>query len=142
VLGDQWIRGAAAVARQMGFETVLDEQPQTFAADYPLSQWRSTPDGTMTTCPDRVRRPQIEFMPGAFAYHLHSFSAATLRSASRHWAGPLLAKGATATVGYVDEPYLQFTADLPVLLGLFLGRGRVSARRPGRRNAPSPGRRR
>ena len=26
--------------------------------------------------------PKVEFMPGAFAYHLHSFSAATLRSAN------------------------------------------------------------
>ena len=30
--------------------------------------------------------PKVEFMPGAFAYHLHSFSADTLRSETSHWA--------------------------------------------------------
>ncbi len=37
--------------------------------------------------------PKVEFMPGAFAYHLHSFSAFTIRSTTRNWCGPLLAKG-------------------------------------------------
>ena len=38
--------------------------------------------------------PKVEFMPGAFAYHLHSFSAGILRSTNQNWCGPLLAKGA------------------------------------------------
>jgi tetratricopeptide (TPR) repeat protein len=29
--------------------------------------------------------PKVEFMPGAFAYHLHSFSAYTLRSTNEFW---------------------------------------------------------
>jgi len=37
-------------------------------------------------------RASVEFLPGAFAYHLHSFSAANLRSASENWVGPLLAR--------------------------------------------------
>jgi tetratricopeptide (TPR) repeat protein len=60
--------------------------------------------------------PQVEFMPGAFAYHLHSYSANTLRSASENWCGPLLAKGATCTMGCVYEPYLQFTPNVAFFL--------------------------
>jgi tetratricopeptide (TPR) repeat protein len=56
----------------------------------------------------------VEFMPGAFAYHLHSFSAATLRSTDHNWVGPLLARGATATMGCVDEPYIVGTPDMSV----------------------------
>jgi tetratricopeptide (TPR) repeat protein len=55
-------------------------------------------------------------MPGAFAYHLHSFSAETLRTTTSHWCGPLLAKGATCTMGCVYEPYLQFTPNIAVFL--------------------------
>jgi tetratricopeptide (TPR) repeat protein len=65
----------------------------------------------------------VEFMPGAFAYHLHSFSALTLRSTDRHWAGPLLARGVTATMGCVDEPYLQLMPDMAVFFDEFLNLG-------------------
>jgi Tfp pilus assembly protein PilF len=63
-------------------------------------------------------RPVVEFMPGAFAYHLHSYSAATLRSTTQNWVGPLLAKGATITMGCVAEPYLSGTPDM----GMFTAR--------------------
>ena len=41
--------------------------------------------------------------------HIHSFSATTLRDSARGWTGPLVARGVTATVGNVYEPYLQLT---------------------------------
>src|SRR5262249_25082450 len=56
------------------------------------------------------------FMPGAFAYHLHSYSAQTLRSTTANWVGPLLAKGATVTLGCVEEPYLEGTPDIATFL--------------------------
>ena len=39
-------------------------------------------------------------------------ASSTIRSATRHWVGPLLEKGATATMGSVEEPYLVGTPDL------------------------------
>jgi len=53
--------------------------------------------------------PGFRFPPGAVALHIHSFSAHTLRSATSGWCGPLVARGVTATVGNVYEPYLDFT---------------------------------
>ena len=67
-------------------------------------------------------RTAVEFMPGAFAYHLHSFSAATLRSTDHFWVGPLLAKGATITMGCVDEPYLAGTPNVAAFLERLLAR--------------------
>ncbi len=55
-------------------------------------------------------------MPGAFAYHLHSFSAQVLRTTNQNWVGPLLAKGATITMGCVAEPYLVGTPDVAMFL--------------------------
>ena len=115
-LGDEWILGAAQISRVLGFETVVDDKPETFPASFPMSQialyagWYSgDADGPFAL-------PAVEFMPGAFAYHLHSFSAATLRSSSQGWCGPLLAKGATCTMGCVYEPYLALTPNVALFL--------------------------
>ena len=115
-LGDEWILGAAQISRVLGFETVVDDKPETFPASFPMSQialyagWYSgDADGPFAL-------PAVEFMPGAFAYHLHSFSAATLRSGSQGWCGPLLAKGAPCTMGCVYEPYLALTPNVALFL--------------------------
>jgi tetratricopeptide (TPR) repeat protein len=55
-------------------------------------------------------------MPGAVAYHLHSYSAHVLRTPDQYWVGPLLAKGVTATIGYVEEPYLEWTINVAALM--------------------------
>ncbi|MBI5383102.1 MAG: TIGR03790 family protein [Verrucomicrobia bacterium] len=120
LLGDEWIRGAAKVARQMGFETVLDDAGAVFSDTFPLSDVALYAGWYEGDACGPFALPEVELMPGALAYHLHSFSAATLRSTTQHWAGPLLAKGATATVGYTDEPYLSATSDIAVLLRNFL----------------------
>ena len=67
--------------------------------------------------------PKVEFMPGAFAYHLHSFSAATIRSTNECWVGPLLAKGATCTMGCVNEPYLACTPNVAAFLARLIAGG-------------------
>ncbi len=54
------------------------------------------------------------FTPGAIAVHIHSYSANTLRSPGANWVGPLLSKGAAASLGNVYEPYLQLTAHLDI----------------------------
>lgn len=113
-MGDDWIIGSARMTRRMGFETVLDENPETFTVGFPMSQiafYAGWYDGAVS---GPFTRPRVEFMPGAIAYHLHSFSAQTIRSEKANWVGPLLAKGATATMGSVAEPYLLTTPDLPV----------------------------
>jgi len=119
-LGDDIIRGAAAVTRNMGFETILDELPDTFPPSFPLSQiafYAGWYDGNVS---GPFLRPQVEFMPGAFAYHLHSFSASTIRSPSDNWVGPLLARGAAATMGCVYEPYLATTPDMTAFFSRFI----------------------
>jgi hypothetical protein len=58
--------------------------------------------------------PPNRFEPGAIAYHLHSASASTVRSATQNWVGPLIAHGADATMGAVYEPYLALTPHLDI----------------------------
>ena len=77
-MGDEWILGAAELCRKLGFETTVDKNPATFPADFPMSQiaiYCGWYDGNVS---GPFTLPKVEFMPGAFAYHLHSFSAATI----------------------------------------------------------------
>jgi uncharacterized protein (TIGR03790 family) len=118
-IGDDWIRGGAEIISHLGFETVLDTEPATFPASFPMSQiafYAGWYDGSVS---GPFTRPKVEFMPGAFAYHLHSFSAQTIRSATANWVGPLLDKGATVTMGCVEEPYLEGTPDIRTFLARF-----------------------
>lgn len=122
-LGDDWMRGAAEVTRKLGYETTLDERPETLPARTPMGQiafYAGWYDGNVSG--PFLRKP-VEFMPGAFAYHLHSFSAHQIRNAEAHWVGPLLARGATITMGCVDEPYLQFTPNIAMFAAKFLFNG-------------------
>jgi uncharacterized protein (TIGR03790 family) len=118
--GDDWIRGASQVAKQLGFETVVDENGDVWPASFPMSHvaiyagwYREHVAGPFTL-------PKVEFVPGAFAYHLHSFSANSLRTTNHNWVGPLIAKGATCSLGSVDEPYLGGTPEIGVFMGRWL----------------------
>jgi uncharacterized protein (TIGR03790 family) len=124
-VGDEWIHGASEVTKRFGFETILDDKEDRFSVSFPMSQiafyagwyeYNGKVSGPFTL-------PQVEFMPGAFAYHLHSFSAQTVRSASEAWVGPLLDKGVTITMGSVYEPFLQFTPNVGMFLHRFLHLG-------------------
>jgi hypothetical protein len=115
-MGDDWIRTASEICRHLGFETVVDEHTGTFPASFPMSHIAIYAGWYDQDVSGPFARPNVEFMPGAFAYHLHSFSACTVRSTNRAWVGPLLAKGATITMGCVDEPYLAGTPEIGVFM--------------------------
>jgi uncharacterized protein (TIGR03790 family) len=118
--GDDAIAGAARIAQRCGFESVIDDKPETFSAGFPMSQIALYAGWYDPNASGPFARPQVEFMPGAFAYHLQSFSAASLRTTHRYWCGPLLAAGAAATLGCVDEPYLDGTPNMEVFFGRWL----------------------
>ncbi len=122
-LGDEWIQEGAEICSELGFETILDNKPETFPAGFPMSQiaiYCGWYDGNVS---GPFTLPRVEFMPGAFAYHLHSFSADTIRSADRNWCGPLLAKGVTCTMGCVYEPYLSGTPNIAAFLARWMANG-------------------
>lgn len=131
--GDRMITNAAVAAKRLGFETFVDNQPASLGVGYPLSQVALYVGWYDSGVTGPFYRASVEFLPGAFAYHLHSFSAAHLRSASENWVGPLLARGATATMGCVAEPYLEFTPNPAMFLerwgyvGMTLGEAATAA---------------
>lgn len=121
-VGNAWLEAAAAQVRTLGFDGDVDRAPATLPLsariDAPalyFGWYASDVEGAFTL-------PGFRFPPGAIAVHIHSYSATTLRSATRGWTAPLVARGVTATVGNVNEPYLQLTHQ-PHLLLRGLARG-------------------
>jgi len=123
ILGDQWILAAADVVHALGFETTVDDQPDTFPADFPMSDIAIYCGWYAPNACGPFALPKVEFEPGAFAYHLQSYSAATLRSTTENWCGPLLAKGATCTMGCVNEPYLGGTPNVAAFVMRWMAEG-------------------
>lgn len=124
--GDPWLESAVKQLAALGFDTSVDRENATFPVtariDAPVLYfgWYSGGvDGPFAL-------PGFRFPPGAIALHIHSYSASTLRQPGGGWTGPLVARGVTATVGNVYEPYLQFTHQ-PHLLLKALARGATLA---------------
>lgn len=113
--GDEWLKAVAKGLENIGYDTSVESSPNLFG-EYDRFDAPAIYFGWYA---DHATGPMMadgfEFVPGALGFHIHSFSADTLRSGTRRWAGPLVARGMTATVGNVWEPFLEFTHN-PVLL--------------------------
>ncbi len=97
--GDEWLRGARDALVKDGWTVKFDDDPNVLPPTDPCNQvalylgwYRQDAYGPWMTPPPR-------FVRGAIAYHLHSFSANTIRSDTANWVGPLIAHGADATMG-------------------------------------------
>lgn len=112
--GDVWLRGARDSLVKDGWTVKFDDKNDLLPPTDPCNEvaiyegwYAQEAYGPWITPPNR-------FVPGAIAYHLHSFSAATVRADNSHWVGPLIAHGADATMGMVYEPYLALTPNMDV----------------------------
>lgn len=112
--GDNWMRHLVEILRERGVPTIFDNLPPTFDAEFPVTDAALYFGWYAGSVNGPFASSDFQFKPGAVAVHLHSFSAATLRSCTSNWCGPLLAHGAAATLGNVYEPYLSLTANLDI----------------------------
>ena len=112
--GDNWMRNLVQILRQRGVPTIFDNLPATFAQDFPVTDAAVYFGWYAADINGPFVREDFRFRRGAVAVHLHSFSAGSLRSTGSQWCGPLIARGAAATLGNVYEPYLSLTANLDI----------------------------
>jgi uncharacterized protein (TIGR03790 family) len=112
--GDNWLRNSVSLMRNQGVPVIFDNTPPTFPVGYPVTDAALYYGWYAGDACGPFADPAFSFERGAVAVHIHSFSASTLRSATSNWCGPLLVRGAAATLGNVYEPYLALTAQLDV----------------------------
>lgn len=119
-LGDQWLRGVYRQLVAAGYECELDEAEAMWGEDEPLSDVAVYAGWYGTHCAGPFARGGFRFRRGAVAVHIHSGSAATVRTRTSHWVGPFLERGAAATTGNVFEPFLALTPHLDMFFGRLL----------------------
>ncbi len=112
--GDYWIRQAREAFARAGFETELDLEESVWGDTFPMEEAAVYLGWYTEHRTGPFTRDTFRFRPGAVAYHIHSASARELRQTRRYWTGPLLARGAAASMGAVSEPFLAFTPELHI----------------------------
>lgn len=121
--GDDWLQRAAQATRRWGLPTALDEADAIVEAKALWSDIALYAGWYAGSISGALADPAFRFLPGAVAYHIHSFSASTVRNADAAWVGPLVARGAAVTMGSVLEPYLALTPNVDIFVeNLLLGR--------------------
>ena len=114
--GDKWLQATLTELEELGFDGEAERTAATFDSaarfDAPIfyfGWYANDLNGPFAV-------DGFKFPPGAIAVHIHSYSAQTMHSDRRGWSGPLVARGVTATVGNVYEPYLQLSHRPDLLL--------------------------
>ncbi len=105
-LGDSWLLDAARDAREHGLPVILDNGPVVFPTGYPMQHCALYLGWYTDNAAGPFAEAGFKLPRGAVAYHIHSFSALSLRDPQKYWCAPLLADGAAATLGNVYEPFL------------------------------------
>ncbi len=107
--GDEWMNAAGDLAVKAFFDTDFEQTKRPMDGrdryDAPaiyMGWYRQNAYG-----PWRAAKWSVP--PGAIGFHLHSFSATTVRSTAKGWLGAFVNQGYCATVGNVYEPYLEYT---------------------------------
>ncbi len=114
-IGEKWLETIFTTNLKAGIPTVIDRNKQTFTSHYPMNDAAIYYGWYTRNRNGPLLNPTFKFRRGAVAVHLHSYSASQLRNPTKEWTGPILAKGAAATVGNVYEPYLQLTHHFDIL---------------------------
>lgn len=115
-VGDYWLDEAALRLLREGYDLTVERTDAVFGERYPMDDAALYLGWYNQDVTGPFARTNFAFRAGAIAYHNHSANAATLRSATNYWCGPLLARGAVATLGAVAEPFLAYTPHLPILV--------------------------
>ena len=115
-VGDQWLAEIPKQLHKVGVPVIYHSPvPGIFPEGYPMTDCALYYGWYSANISGPFMRPDFRFVPGAIAMHIHSFSAATIRDRNAGWVGPLVSRGAAASVGNVYEPYLQLTTQPDIL---------------------------
>ena len=114
-MGDDWIIRIEEKNWKLGIPSTIDKNKDTYLTNYPMKDVAMYFGWYTGSVNGPFLNPDFRFRRGAVAVHLHSYSAADLRNPNSKWVGPLIRKGAAATVGNVYEPYLGGTHHFDVL---------------------------
>jgi len=112
--GEEWLENIVKTNRTAGIPTVTDRFDDTFPTHYPMHDAALYFGWYDHNVSGPFLNPRFTLRRGAVAVHIHSFSAAQIHNPAQNWAAPILAAGAAATLGNVNEPYLHLSHHLDI----------------------------
>jgi len=112
--GEEWLRRSVQTYRSKGIPTYADRYEPVIRDGWPLPDTALYFGWYVDTIAGALKNSSFRFKRGAVACHLHSYSAGVIRTTTKNWVGPLLDRGAAATMGNVWEPYLSLTVHFDV----------------------------
>jgi uncharacterized protein (TIGR03790 family) len=118
--GDEWINAAGDLAVKAFFDADFEQTKRLMGYEDRYDAPAIYMGWYGTNAHDQWRAKRWMVPPGAIAFHLHSFSATTVRSTSQGWLGAFVNQGYCATVGNTYEPYLEYTHRPQLLLAHLL----------------------
>ncbi len=95
---EAWLTEATSQLRRVGIPVMADPYEGSLPAFYPMGDPILYFGAGLETVNGPFLAKGRLLLPGAIACHLHPRNGATLRSSKEMWAGPLLAKGASAVL--------------------------------------------
>ena len=114
--GDEWMSAAGELAESAYFDTDFETTKKRIdwgtryeAPAIYMGWYRQDAYGPWSA-------PRWSVPPGAIGFHLHSFSATSLRDLNKGWLAAFVKQGYCATMGNVYEPYLDYTHRPQLLL--------------------------
>jgi uncharacterized protein (TIGR03790 family) len=121
--GDEWMKATKDLLEASHFETSFEASKRAISFEDRFD----APAIYVGWYRGRAYGPWLEptwsVPPGAIGYHLHSYSATTVRSRTSAWLGAFIAQGYCATWGTVYEPYLEYTHRPQIVLDHLLRGG-------------------
>ena len=121
--GEDRLRQVSEIISRSGFSTVIDNNPGTIPVGFPGDSIAFYAGWYGINVEGLFAEETVDFVPGAIAYHLHSYNGSMIRDAYSRWIGPFINKGATATFGSVFEPYLELTPNQPLFFARIIQSG-------------------
>ena len=111
-MGDKWLAEIQQQLHKVGVPVVYEGTPAVFPEGYPMTDCALYYGWYAGSVAGPFTQSDFPFAAGAIAVHIHSYSASTLRDPNANWVGPLVSRGAVASLGNVYEPYLHLTTHL------------------------------
>ena len=107
--GNEWLKESAEIARLLNFDTEIEASKDNFDFTHRVDAPAIYMGWYLSNINGRWKSPLVSYPAGSIGYHLHSFSASSLKNPKKGWVAGLIENGFSASFGYVYEPFLALT---------------------------------
>jgi uncharacterized protein (TIGR03790 family) len=107
--GNDWLLQASKIVEDLYYELEIENTKNHFDYAHRFDAPAIYMGWYLSNINAQWRNTAFSMPRGSIAYHLHSFSAGSLKKSKKGWVAGLIERGFSASFGYVYEPLLSLT---------------------------------